>query len=106
MKKLSNFASTAKENLTAKFYLALTTVFLSFPSFADGLDDGTDTVNEVVAWFYIALGSIVSGFTIYEVLLAFFDKKSWADVMTTLIKVAAAGGILAATAFAWSIWGT
>lgn len=71
-----------------------------------GLAKATAAANEWKTWLYGFLGVCVFLFVMYSVILALLNKQSWMDVLGDLAKVAAAGGVLVAAGWAWSIWGT
>ncbi len=73
---------------------------------AGGLDEATNWVNEIASWAYRFLGSAVVLYSIVMVILALLDKKTWGDVGISIARAAAAGGIVAAVTYAWSIWGS
>ncbi|APP05191.1 conjugal transfer protein [Vibrio harveyi] len=73
---------------------------------AGGLDEATNWVNEIADWAYKLLGAAVFVYSIVMVILALLEKKTWGDVGISIAKAAAAGGIVAAVTYAWSIWGS
>lgn len=64
------------------------------------------TVDEIADWAYKLLGSAVFVYSIVMVIMALLEKKTWGDVGISIAKAAAAGGIVAAVTYAWSIWGS
>ena len=93
-------------NLKAAF-IAMMLVLVCHPAIAaGGLDEATNWVDEVAAWAYKLLGSAVFLYSTYMVIMALAEKKTWGDVGISIAKAAAAGGIVAAVTYAWSIWGS
>jgi hypothetical protein len=71
-----------------------------------GLNSATTEATNIKTWLYGILGIGVFLYLMYLVIMALMDKKQWADVGMGLVYTAAAGGILVAGEWAWSIWGT
>lgn len=80
--------------------------YVSAQTGTGGLEAGTDQANDLKTWAYGFLGVAVFLYLMYLVIMALMDKRQWSDVLQGLGYVAAAGGILVAGAWAWSIWGT
>mgnify|MGYP000489017896 CR=1 FL=1 len=99
----NKFKKAVSQTKTA-ITLSTLSVMTAFPALAGGLDDGTDTVNEIKTWGYTFLGAVVFVFMMYKVGLALFDKIEWADVLSALAKVAMAGGVIGLVEFAWAIF--
>lgn len=74
-------------------------------AYAGGLDDATTAMTEIKMWLYGFLGVGAFVYLLYQMLMAFADKNSWADVGIALAKVAGAGGVILAGEWAYSIWG-
>ncbi|WP_104025150.1 conjugal transfer protein [Vibrio hyugaensis] len=105
MKALNSNTQTYS-NLKAAF-IAMMLVLVCHPAIAaGGLDEGITWVDEVASWAYKLLGSAVFLYSTYMVIMALINKKTWADVGISIAQAACAGGIVAAVAYAWSIWGS
>lgn len=105
---MSIFQSTkpALCRVHASFW-ALLTFTLSRPTMAaGGLQKATNWVQEITTWAYTFLGAAVLLYCIYLVIMALLEKKQWGDVFVGMGKTAAAGGVIAAATYAWSIWGS
>ncbi|CAH1583012.1 conserved membrane hypothetical protein [Vibrio jasicida] len=100
-----NSNTQAYNHLKAAFIAIMLAVFCHPAIAAGGLDEATNWVDEIADWAYKLLGSAVVLYSIYMVLMALAEKKTWGDVGISIAKAAAAGGIGAAVAYAWSIWG-
>ncbi len=101
-----NSNTQAYNNLKAAF-IAMMLVLVCHPVIAaGGLDEATNWVDEIADWAYKLLGSAVFVYSIVMVILALLEKKTWGDVGISIAKAAAAGGIVAAVTYAWSIWGS
>ncbi|MDK9781514.1 conjugal transfer protein [Vibrio sp. B172a] len=93
-------------NLKAAF-IAMMLIIVCHPAIAaGGLDEATNWVDEIADWAYKLLGSAVFVYSIVMVIMALLEKKTWGDVGISIAKAAAAGGIVAAVTYAWSIWGS
>ncbi|CAH1609264.1 conserved membrane hypothetical protein [Vibrio jasicida] len=93
-------------HLKATFVAMMLVLFCHPTIAAGGLDEATNWVNEVADWAYKLLGSAVFVYSIYMVIMALLEKKTWGDVGISIVKAACAGGIVAAVTYAWSIWGS
>ncbi|WP_274882221.1 conjugal transfer protein [Vibrio harveyi] len=101
-----NSNTQAYNNLKAAF-IAVMLILFGHPAIAaGGLDEATNWVNEIADWAYKLLGAAVFVYSIVMVILALLEKKTWGDVGISIAKAAAAGGIVAAITYAWSIWGS
>ncbi len=101
-----NSNTQAYSNLTIAF-IAVMLILFGHPAIAaGGLDEGITWVNEVADWAYKLLGAAVFLYSIYMVIMALVNKKTWGDVGVSIAQAAAAGGIVAAVTYAWSIWGS
>ncbi|MCI9687731.1 conjugal transfer protein [Vibrio parahaemolyticus] len=101
-----NSNTQAYSNLKAVF-IAMMLALVCHPAIAaGGLDEATNWVNEIADWAYKLLGAAVFVYSIVMVILALLEKKTWGDVGISIAKAAAAGGIVAAVTYAWSIWGS
>lgn len=88
-----------------RFIFALFFSIVSSHAFAGGLDDATTALTEIKTWLYGFLGVGAFVYLLYQLGMALMEKNSWADVGMALGKVAAAGGIIIAGEWAYSIWG-
>ncbi len=101
-----NSNTQAYNNLKAAF-IAVMLILFGHPAIAaGGLNEATNWVNEIADWAYKLLGAAVFVYSIVMVILALLEKKTWGDVGISIAKAAAAGGIVAAVTYAWSIWGS
>ncbi|MGR4006597.1 conjugal transfer protein [Vibrio harveyi] len=101
-----NSNTQAYSNQTIAF-IAVMLILVCHPAMAaGGLDEATNWVNEIADWAYKLLGAAVFVYSIVMVILALLEKKTWGDVGISIAKAAAAGGIVAAVTYAWSIWGS
>ncbi|MFM2586678.1 conjugal transfer protein [Vibrio campbellii] len=101
-----NSNTQAYSNLTVAFIAVMLILFCHPAIAAGGLDEATNWVDEIADWAYKLLGSAVFVYSIVMVILALLEKKTWGDVGISIAKAAAAGGIVAAVTYAWSIWGS
>ncbi|CAH1563260.1 MULTISPECIES: conjugal transfer protein [Vibrio harveyi group] len=101
-----NSNTRAYNNLKAAFVAMMLVLFCHPAIAAGGLDEATNWVDEIADWAYKLLGSAVFVYSIVMVILALLEKKTWGDVGISIAKAAAAGGIVAAVTYAWSIWGS
>ncbi len=104
--KALNSNTQAYNNLKAAFIAMMLVLFCHPAIAAGGLDEATNWVDEIADWAYKLLGSAVFVYSIVMVILALLEKKTWGDVGISIAKAAAAGGIVAAVTYAWSIWGS
>lgn len=81
----------------------ISTLFFSSSAFAQ-LDKATAATTEFQVWLYGFLGVAVLVYMIWQVMLAMMDKQPWADVVTAIAKVAAAGGSIAVATWAFTIF--
>ena len=98
--------NTFKKALKKSTFVAAGTLLAAAPALAGGLDEGTSAVSEFRVWFYGFLSAGVSVFMIYKVIMALIEKETWGDVFQALGKVAIAGGVIVASDWAWSIFGS
>lgn len=101
-----NSNTQAYSNLKAAFIAMMLVLFCHPVIAAGGLDEATNWVDEIASWAYTFLGSAVFVYSIVMVIMALLEKKTWGDVGISIAKAAAAGGIVAAVTYAWSIWGS
>ncbi len=101
-----NSNTRAYNNLKAAFVAMMLVLFCHPAIAAGGLDEATNWVDEIADWAYKLLGSAVFVYSIVMVILTLLEKKTWGDVGISIAKAAAAGGIVAAVTYAWSIWGS
>ncbi|HHC7310982.1 conjugal transfer protein [Vibrio owensii] len=101
-----NSNTQAYSNLTIAF-IAVMLILFGYPAIAaGGLEEGINWIDEVASWAYKLLGSAVVLYSIYMVIMALINKKTWGDVGVSIAQAAGAGGIVAAATYAWSIWGS
>lgn len=104
LKKIKN-AIVAGKN---KSVVVLAPALLLASDFANasGLDDATTQATTIKTWLYTFLGVCGTIYIMYHVLMAWLDKKQWADVLTAIGQVAIAGAVTALSSWAWAIWGS
>jgi len=98
------FFKTGAQALLSVFILLMSNLVMAQAS--GGLGKATAAANEWKTWAYSFLGVVVFLYLMYHVVMALMDKETWNDVLMALGKVAAAGGVLLAGGWAWSIWGS
>ncbi|MFZ3463031.1 conjugal transfer protein [Vibrio harveyi] len=101
------YSNTQTYNNLKAAFIAMMLVLVCHPAIAaGGLDEGITWVNEVADWAYKLLGAAVFVYSIWMVIMALINKKTWGDVGVSIAQAAGAGGIVAAVTYAWSIWGS
>ncbi|PCD85637.1 conjugal transfer protein [Vibrio mediterranei] len=104
MKTLHSAHQNLRSFQTAVFTLLL---LFSHPTFAaGGLPQATTFLSEITSWAYGFLGTATLLYCIYLVVMALLEKKQWGDVFIGMGKTAAAGGVIVAATYMWSIWGS
>ncbi|ELH6552590.1 conjugal transfer protein [Escherichia coli] len=76
------------------FILALFLSCASSISFAGGLDKATDTLTEIKVWAFSFVGVCALCYLIYNIIMAFMERKSWSDAGMALVYCSFAGGAL------------
>ncbi|WP_109427004.1 conjugal transfer protein TraC [Aggregatibacter kilianii] len=101
---------TLTQNKTAFYVMAsiIAVAILSFAPdvFAGGLDEATSQASSIKTWAYKFLAVIASGYIIFNIVMAFVNKKSWGDVFMAVVYAAIAGAAVVLGSWAWSIWGS
>ncbi|HCX5125583.1 TPA: conjugal transfer protein [Escherichia coli] len=82
------------------FFLSLT----ASVAYAGGLDTATTTMTEIKTWAFGFGGVCALCYLIYNIIMAFMEKKSWSDVGMALIYCSLAGGALYAGNWALSLF--
>jgi len=77
------------------FICALLLSLTSTLSYAGGLNTATDTLTELKTWAFGFVGLCALLYLIYNLIMAFMEKKSWSDAGMSLVYCALAGGVLA-----------
>ncbi|WP_250270429.1 conjugal transfer protein [Escherichia coli] len=72
------------------FFLSLT----ASVAYAGGLDTATNAMTELKTWAFSFGGVCALCYLIYNVIMAFMEKKSWSDVGMALVYCSLAGGAL------------
>lgn len=98
--------SIARNTIKTSLFAGLTSLSITAPALAAGLDEATNAVNEIKTWGYGFLGAVVFVYLIYKVVMALMEKETWGDVLAGLGKVVLAGGIIAAGEWGWAIFGS
>ena len=86
-----------------QMFFASVMLTLAAPAFAiGGLDKANDLAQQIQTGAYALLGTGASLYLIYMVLMAFTEKKTWADFGWAVVYVCIAGAVLALASWAWS----
>lgn len=88
------------------FWLGIVAVVLLFVGVAHaaGLQSGTDAANNFKTWLFGFLGVVAFIYLMFKGVQAWAEKIQWFDFLTAIAKVAAVGGVLGLTTWAWSIF--
>lgn len=78
----------------AVFYSGVFPVTNCLRAYAGGLDTATNTMIELKTWAFSFGGVCALCYLIYNVIMAFMEKKSWSDVGMALVYCSLAGGAL------------
>lgn len=77
------------------FILALFLSCTSSIAFAGGgLDTATDAITEIKVWAFSFVGVCALCYLIYNIIMAFMERKSWSDAGMALVYCSFAGGAL------------
>jgi hypothetical protein len=69
-----------------------------------GLTTAQTTATSVQTGFFALVGACAGLYVLYVGVMAFTEKKTWADFGWSIIHVVAVGGSLAAATWAWGIF--
>ncbi|KAB7715130.1 conjugal transfer protein [Plesiomonas shigelloides] len=69
-----------------------------------GLSAGTNALTDVKTWLYTFIGVAALVYLLYNILMAFMERKSWGDVGMALGYCALAGGALIGGEWALSLF--
>jgi type IV secretory pathway VirB2 component (pilin) len=87
---------------------ALTVVALTFAAqaafAAGGLDKATSEATSFKTWFYGFLGIVAVIVLLYYGLMAWFERKSWADFVMAVVGVAVVGSVTTLGPYVWSLF--
>ncbi|MGD2832273.1 conjugal transfer protein [Escherichia coli] len=72
------------------FFLSLT----ASVAYAGGLDTATNTMTELKTWAFGFVGLCALLYLIYNLIMAFMEKKTWSDAAMALVYCSLAGGVL------------
>ncbi len=101
MKKLINPLIAQHQKATA--VIALTV--MSMPAFAlGGLDKAKTAADDIKTGLYALVGVVALIYMIYLGVMAFTEKKSWADFGWGVVYVSLVGGATALAGWAWSLF--
>jgi hypothetical protein len=85
------------------FFASLIFWSIATPAFAiGGLDKANDLAAQIKTGAYVLLGTCGTIYLIYMALMAFTEKKTWADFAWAVVHVAIAGGVVVIAGWAWS----
>lgn len=101
MKKLINPLIARHQKATA--VIALTV--MSMPAFAlGGLDKAKTAADDIKTGLYALVGVVALIYLIYLGVMAFTEKKSWADFGWGVVYVSLVGGAVALGGWAWTLF--
>src|SRR5471032_3469974 len=99
-------ATSAKETQMKKVtpLLFFAAASASNAVYAAGLQSGTDAATNFKTWLFGFLGVLAFIYLMYKGLAAWAEKAQWFDFLVAIGKVAAVGGVLGLTTWAWSVF--
>lgn len=72
---------------------------------AGGLDKVTSELEFFRAWLYTIVGVVCGGHILWQILqVKVFEKKTWGDVMQSMITTAVAGASLTIANYLWGLF--
>lgn len=77
------------------FFIIVTTLLLCFTNqvlAAGGLQAGTSALTNIKTWLFTFVGVGALVYLLYNVAMAFMERKSWGDVGMALVYCTLAGG--------------
>ena len=78
---------------------------LASPAFAaGGLADATTMMEDLKTWLFGFIGLAAIIYMMYNIAMAFMERKSWGDVAMALVYCTGAGGALAAGNWALEVF--
>lgn len=80
------------------------TLFCGTALAAGGLESGTAAVSTFRDWMFNFLGVVAFIYLMYKGIEAWAEKIQWIDFLTAIGKVAAVGGVLTLTTWAWGLF--
>lgn len=96
---MGNTLSTTLRNASAVITIAI----LSSPAFAlGGLDKAKQTASEIQTGVFALVSVLAILYLIYLGVMAFTEKKSWADFGWGVVHIAAVGSAVALASWAWT----
>ncbi|OOF77871.1 conjugal transfer protein TraC [Rodentibacter caecimuris] len=82
-------------------------MFVSADVFAaGGLEAANTEATKIKDWGYKFLGIAALGYIVYNVLMAYFNRKGWGEVLMAVVYAAIAGASIVLGTWAWGIWGS
>ncbi|MCD8459779.1 TrbC/VirB2 family protein (plasmid) [Xylella taiwanensis] len=69
-----------------------------------GLDKATETADDIRVWLYALVGVLSTIYLIYLGVMAFTEKKSWADFGWGVVYVSLVGASVAIANWAWKLF--
>ena len=89
-----------------KIIMLSTSVFMfsTVSVYAGGLESGTNAVTTFKDWLFGFLGVVAFVYLMYKGVEAWAEKIQWVDFLTAIGKVAAVGGVLSLTSWAWALF--
>lgn len=84
--------------------LALLMLFSGVTFASGGLESGTAAVSTFRDWMFNFLGVVAFIYLMYKGIEAWAEKIQWIDFLTAIGKVAAVGGVLTLTTWAWGLF--
>lgn len=98
-------ALKGKVNQTVKSIAIIALCTVAMPVFAaGGLPAATDAANNLKTWLYGFVGICAFLYLLYNITMAFAERKQWSDVGMALVYCAIAGGALVGGEWAMSIF--
>jgi hypothetical protein len=91
-----------KSKLSIVLFLCMT--FCTGAALAGGLEEGTKAAEEFSTWLYGFIGACAVGYLGFKGFQVWSDKAQWIDFLTAIGKVAAVGGTLGLTTWAWAVF--
>jgi len=85
----------------------MATAVIASPAFAlGGLDQAKNTATDIQNGIYGVVGVLAVIYLLWLGVMAFTEKKSWADFGWGVIHVALVGAAVALGTWAWGLWST
>lgn len=106
MNKIKNIKKKAFNTLKKISSGALCSVMAAAPALAagGGLPAATNALTDIKVWLYSFAGIAAVVYLIYNIVMAFMERKSWGDVGMALAYCALAGGSVMGGEWALSLF--